>query len=240
MAHRIGLMAGALAAAATLGAGGAHARELLKNPGFETGDFTGWDVNQQLDSSGGLFVVANNGGSTPVSGMPYDFNASGGSFFAVSDGDPGSYVLSQFFRVGLHNGPPVISFQLFANNWGGAVAANGRDLHTIPNQNVEVDVLTQQADPLTNDPGDIVATLYGPGADPGLNPHQWSDYSFTLNLAPGQYQLRFAETNNTGPLNMGVDNASVSVTPEPASWAMMLAGVGLVGLAARRRAARAA
>ncbi len=225
-----------MAATAATGFASAHAGQLLVNGNFETGDFTGWDVNQQLDSQGGLFVVPNNGGNAPDSNKPYQLNATGGNFFAISDGtDNGSYVLSQFFRVGAHQKTPVISFQLFANNWGGPVADNGRDLHTFPNQNVEVDILLGSADPFTNDPSDIVATLYGPGADSGANPNPWVNYSSSLALAAGQYQIRFAETNNDGVLNMGVDNASVLALPEPATWAMMLLGVGAVGFAARRR-----
>jgi hypothetical protein len=34
---------------------------------------------------------------------------------------------------------------------------------------------------------------------------------------------------------MGLDNVAVAEVPEPHEWAMMLAGLGLVGWAARRK-----
>ena len=41
------------------------ANNLLANGGFETGDFTGWSANVPANSAGNLFVVPNNGGTTP-------------------------------------------------------------------------------------------------------------------------------------------------------------------------------
>jgi hypothetical protein len=58
-------------------------------------------------------------------------------------------------------------------------------------------------------------------------------YTFTANI-PGAFQLYFGTTSadNIGPI---LDNVAVSQVPEPQSWAMLIAGFGLVGLAARRR-----
>ena len=39
---------------------------------------------------------------------------------------------------------------------------------------------------------------------------------------------------NSGTQGMAIDNVSISAVPEPHEWAMMLAGLGLVGWAARR------
>jgi hypothetical protein len=44
--------------------------------------------------------------------------------------------------------------------------------------------------------------------------------------------LRFLSTNNA----FEVDNIAVAAVPEPATWAMMIGGFGLIGAAARRRA----
>jgi hypothetical protein len=93
----------ATAAAAILVAGGAHAANLLVNGGFETGDFTGWTVN---DPSGFTFVSAAFGSYAPNSGTYFAaLGAIGGdgtvsqtftdtpgvlyeaSFFLASDGD---------------------------------------------------------------------------------------------------------------------------------------------------------
>ena len=50
--------------------------------------------------------------------------------------------------------------------------------------------------------------------------------------------MTFAVTETVGGDNAGIvlDNISVSTAvPEPASWALMVAGFGLVGFAYRRR-----
>ncbi|MGL6043155.1 MAG: PEPxxWA-CTERM sorting domain-containing protein [Sandaracinobacteroides sp.] len=66
------------------------------------------------------------------------------------------------------------------------------------------------------------------------------DLAFTPQFA-GTMQLRFAtgSADFYGPL---LDNVLVTqaVIPEPATWAMLIAGFGLVGVAARRRRALAA
>jgi hypothetical protein len=61
--------------------------------------------------------------------------------------------------------------------------------------------------------------------------------TYTFGYIPtvaGSHQLRFGTTSadNIGPI---LDNVVVSQVPEPASWAMLITGFGMVGLAARRR-----
>ena len=60
-------------------------------------------------------------------------------------------------------------------------------------------------------------------------------YQFSANV-PGTFRLYFGTTSadNIGPI---LDNVLVSQVPEPASWAMLITGFGLVGFAARRRRA---
>jgi choice-of-anchor C domain-containing protein len=48
--------------------------------------------------------------------------------------------------------------------------------------------------------------------------------------------LSFRSTT-AGPSGIALDNVSANVVPEPASWAMMIAGFGLVGAMMRRRPA---
>jgi hypothetical protein len=52
------------------------------------------------------------------------------------------------------------------------------------------------------------------------NPNQWTSYSIALGtLAPGVYQIRFAETDNVFSFNMGIDNVQVaSNVPGPIVW----------------------
>lgn len=217
----------------------AHATELLTNGDFETGDFTGWTASTEASSQGSLSIVPNNGGTSPFSGDPYALNGTGGNFFAISDQTgPGSYSLTQSFTAD-GSSDITVSFQLFANSDAGvAVTDPDRDFNTTPNQNAEVDILTGGADPFTTSAGDIVATLYGPGADAGANPNPWTDYTDDLGvLAAGTYQIRFAETDNQLFFQMGVDNVSVQANgvPEPASLALLGAGISGLGLVRRRK-----
>jgi hypothetical protein len=231
----------------------ARAGELIVNGGFETGDYTGWTAAVERGSEGALTVVANNGGSAPLSGFAgdtYALNANGGNSFSISDQfGGGSYALVQAFT--LTSAATVnISFQQFLNTEALEGIDGGRDAFVpdtrggyVPNENAEVDILTGSADPFTNASADIVSVLYGPGVqltnfliDPTPNP--WITYVSTLNLAAGTYQIRFAETDNQGPFQQGVDNVSITTAggvPEPASWALMIVGLGAAGGALRRR-----
>jgi hypothetical protein len=222
----------------------AHAASLITNGDFETGTFNGWTTNSQAGSQGSLFVVPNNGGTSPDSGFAYQVNPTGGNFFAITDqGGPGSYSLTQSFTLGSAS-TVNFSFQFFANNQNNGTFNNGRDYTVVPNQNAEVDILKGGADPFTNSPSDIVAVLYGPGADPfSSNPNPWKTYSNILSLAAGTYQIRFAETDNQFFFQMGVDNVSVttaSAVPLPPAlplFATGLVGLGLLGWRRKKKAA---
>lgn len=71
-----------------------------------------------------------------------------------------------------------------------------------------------------------------------LSTAAWNTYSlsFTANTSTN-YSLNF---NNAGGDNIGVvlDNVTVTAVPEPETYAMMLAGLGLMGSIARRRKAK--
>ncbi|WP_255602578.1 FxDxF family PEP-CTERM protein [Polymorphobacter megasporae] len=68
-----------------------------------------------------------------------------------------------------------------------------------------------------------------------------SSHSQTVSytFAPGQsYTIAYSGTTSGAPASVGSSVTfalATAAVPEPASWALMLAGFGMVGFAARRR-----
>jgi hypothetical protein len=105
--------------------------ELIINGGFETGTYTGWTRSDQIGSDGTAFIVPNDGTNGPSSGMPYQLNATGGSWFFMTDSQgPGSHSLTQTFTIPNPSAIVNYSFQMFANNWAGVDHNNGRNFDT--------------------------------------------------------------------------------------------------------------
>ena len=78
-----------------------------------------------------------------------------------------------------------------------------------------------------------------PGADSNWFASSRADQFFSTtwsNLAAGTYSLNFAVAGGS----LKVDDVTIAVTavPEPETYAMMLAGLGLIGAMARRRKAK--
>jgi choice-of-anchor C domain-containing protein len=70
---------------------------------------------------------------------------------------------------------------------------------------------------------------------PVSRPLNWVTHSQVFMADSASTQLKFQSTFG-GPWGVALDNVAVTaVVPEPASWAMLIAGFGLVGAAMRRR-----
>lgn len=221
--------------------------EYITNGKFETGSFAGWQV---ADLGNGSFFISTPGTDTP--GVAPDFfqfetapNPYGGAWYAVSaSGAPGAHALFQDFTIA---GPlPFVSlsFQMFVNDQsflGPVIDPTGLDPTTggLPfpndNQHARVDILRAGASDFSTDPLDILGNFYL-GIDNacgcGVLPNPYLSYYFDITSlvgGGGTFRLRFAEVDNLGSLNMGVDNVHVStVVPEGSSVVLM--GIGALSL----------
>jgi PEP-CTERM motif len=97
--------------------------------------------------------------------------------------------------------------------------------------------------------GDIVgSTVVGAGANDirgtGSFGSAWLDPvfgKFTTVVGPGTYTFSITGDGGGGlPAGLGIrlDTGNLNTVPEPATWAMMLAGFGVVGFSMRRRQVR--
>ena len=217
--------------------------ELVTNGDFETGDFTGWTVTNQGE---GNWLIDIPGTATPLSGSQTAANPAGGSFYAVTD-QPffGTHSLTQTIVVPAGS-QVVISFDYFVNDWGGAgPLGNVLDHNIVPTQFATADILTAGAGAFDTGAGVVANLVYdGGGTPPTGNAYT----TFLLDITAlvgggGTFQLRFAESDNQGNLNFGLDNVSVLATPtpvpEPGTFGLLAAGLAAaVGSNRRRRAAR--
>lgn len=229
----------------------ALAAPTLTNGGFESG-LNGWTVADQAGGDGTFFLQS--GTQTPLSDPSFPVAVPappGGSNAAMTDAfGPGAHVLYQDFVAS--PGVALLNFDLFILNGGGEFETPDSLLFDLTdvigentqNQQIRVDILLVSAllDPFSVDPSDVLANLFItlPGDVP---PDGYTTITRDLTSLMGSHagqtlRLRFAETDNLGPLNLGVDNVRFdigSTVPEPGS--LLLVGAALAALygAMRRR-----
>jgi hypothetical protein len=191
-------------------AAGASAADLVTNGGFEQGA-TGWGSTQTV-------------GFAPVSAY---INCCGidGSAYPAANG-----VAAAFFGWGQETGGSIfqdlatVAGQSYTVNFSyGAISGGALQTLTVEASNGQ-SVL-----------GSLNVGAYGTTNQAALV----SPYSFTFVASGASTQLLFRDTSatsiNTDAL---VDNVSVAAAvPEPETYAMLLAGIGLIGFMARRRKA---
>jgi len=217
--------------------------ELITNGGFEAPGLAGWSVGDQPGGSGSFFDS-----TTAVSGLP-TVGAATGSGFAVSDQTgPGAHELRQSFTVAAGATSVIVSFDMFINDFGGGpvVDPSGLDFTSggtsAPNQHARVDILMAGSPLLSTAPADVVTNLFtGSTGTTGPNPYVPFVFDITaLVSGGGTFEIRFAEVDNSGFFNMGIDNVSIAQTVVPEPGTMLLMGLGLAGVAGTRMRRRKA
>lgn len=197
--------------------------------GFETsefemlGPFPYFSLNTNYD--GAIFRSA---GTAPGLGTQYFSNDTGGTTSFTADG------------LGSHTSIKLSFDLIFADSWD---SINGNPSPDFLNVNVNGTLYQFTAANASGSvdnfgPGTLVATgnyLYSSFTDKIVSyefivPHTASTFSLSLSAGGSGFQFGSDES-------WGIDNFSMSAqaVPEPASWAMLIAGFGLTGAAMRRR-----
>ncbi len=188
------------------------AQNLIQNPGFGTGDLTGWTP---LNATSGATINV-----LPTGGNPTDYVWLNNSLEAYN------LALSQTTPNGSVVGAGVLvnySFDLL----GGNQAAGGVDFIHIFDEAANGAVLSQG-------PG-----LLGPYFPPSAS---WTTYtgSFTTVAGSDHLYIEFDATTgaNSGAMDqMGIDNVILTAAPEPTT--LCLAAMGLMGVWTLRRSGKA-
>lgn len=214
--------------------------EAVPNGGFETGDFEGWTVQNQMGSLGDWFVHSGatsplsctglgpvpegrNGATTepcgrfgPAPGVarvnPSAPRGASGRCREAPDG-PGTHILYRDIALAPGMTHELSFFVYYRNESGRFAPAETLDFAGGPNQQYRVDVLNPTANPFSVEPGDVLATLFRtkPGDPPALRPTlQIFDLS---SFAGSTIRLRFAEVDNLSMFQAGVD--AVAITSRP-------------------------
>ncbi|WP_219905093.1 PEPxxWA-CTERM sorting domain-containing protein [Pseudothauera lacus] len=225
-----------LAAALTMGAGVAHA-DTSNGPdpytlGFQTPDAASWGgwtrgEGDAIHVEWDIFADASYGGATDRSAAPdlAAYNASDAhidwSFgvFPSGTGNLYSFGADQSYDISFSNtslsGPVRAVMQVEA--WGFEVDLGSVLLNGVAPAFADL-VFTQR---IMSTIGE--ATLF-----------QQLIY-WDLAAAPTDYLLSFTAPVHTSLAQVAIDVGSIAPVPEPETYAMMLAGLGLVGAVARRR-----
>jgi hypothetical protein len=183
----------------------------VANGGFEGApDFTGWTVFNQAPG-GNWFVYS--GTTSPVSANIVPAPPEGTKAAITDTSSPGSHVLYQ--DVALEPGVKHrLDFTVYYNNRASAFSAPATLDYTVsPNQQYRIDIMKPSAPVQSVVATDVLANVFQtkPGDALTLAPTQ---KSFDLSPFAGQtVRIRFAEVDNQGVFNAGVDAVAVKSGP---------------------------
>ena len=224
-----------LACAILLAGARVHADEIITNGGFESG-FSGW-THADLPGSDGTFLLQS-GTKSPVNGLTVPAPP-GGTIAAMSDAQgPGSHVLYQDFLLSAPVGSAALSFDIFLGNRASGFftpTPNTLDFSVAAfNQQARVDIVLASASPFSVSSGDVLLNLFattpGGSVPAGYVTHSAEIASFLNSHLNTPLRLRFAETDNVGIFNFGLDNVGLQTSPVPEPSSLLMGGLGALTL----------
>jgi Ca2+-binding RTX toxin-like protein len=203
----------------------------ISNGGFETGNFTGWTV--QNAGNGNWFAYS--GTTTPLSAMTVPAPPEGLRAAITDQTGPGSHILYQDVALeagATHTLSMVVYYRTSAADFS---TPNTLDHTVSPNQQYRIDIMKPTAPVTSVSPSDVLVPAFR--TDPG-EPTSMAPTTLTVDLTPYQgttVRLRFAEVDNQGFFNAAVDNVSLASTASCLGRAVTMFGTNgndsLVGTA---------
>ncbi len=210
-----------------------NAQELVTNGDFETGDFTGWTL-EQLTSSGDWFVYT--GTFSPIQ-VDNILAPPVGNFAAVTDqGEPDSNLLYQDIQI-----PPgatvtcsAIVYYENRNEVEVFVIGDGLTLN-VDNQQYRVDIMDPNAPSFDTGAGVLLNLFQTLPGDP--NSLGYTTLNFDLSpFAGSSVRIRAAVAVTEGPLQGSIDAVSciaeeaTTAIPTLSEWGL-IAMAGILGIA---------
>ncbi len=193
----------------------------------------------------GLAVIAAPAGAVTIASEDFEAGASGWTNNFTSDPGPNSGGFTRHLGRG---GAGATSSKTFALGGGPRTVTVAFDWYRLDSWDGETFTATAN-DGVTSTSTSRIGFFNDGGPTNIYNPN-WSDrierisFSFTTNAT--SFTLGFDSTldQDFTDESWGVDNLLITdntrtVVPEPATWAMMIGGFGLVGAASRRRTTKA-
>jgi hypothetical protein len=207
---------------------------IITNGGFESA-LTGWTIANQAGGEGSFSIQ--NGTVSPMLGQSVPAPPSGLAAAMSDAGGPGSHVLYQDFIVPtLAPGEDRFVFRasIFVGNRADRFAIPNSLQFDLPaagaagfNQRARIDItLAGATNPFTLAANEVLRNVFETNVgDPLVSGYTTLNADLTAALAgrTGQtLRLRFAEVDNLGPFQFGVDNVDISAVPEPSSVVLVL------------------
>ncbi|MGE0406963.1 MAG: PEP-CTERM sorting domain-containing protein [Candidatus Korobacteraceae bacterium] len=196
------------------------ARASIVNGDFETGDFTGWDINDSVVPT-----------AIPISAAVSTFNGSQVAQMQYA-GDQAGILAGAISQDFVASAGQLLKFQMYMRLESDAATGQPSGNHIFRGSLTNLD---------TNSTLPFV-TYTTPGTGPFMTIFNFGTYGINTPLSTGNYRLRFStELNNVAGINtqylFRLDN--VRLVPEPATWITGLVGALALTCVAWRRSRQA-